>query len=95
MPETLKKISKSGSNKKESYYDPPYNIKYCANGLWKNNNSVEKNKNDPYYDPKYKGAYYGNGLYSPDPDEAEKNWNKSNTPILYMILVLLCASPFR
>ena len=42
MPETLKKISKSGSNKKESYYDPPYNIKYCANGLWKNNNSKEE-----------------------------------------------------
>ena len=98
MPETLKKISKSGSNKnkkKESYYDPPDNMKYCANGLWKNSNSVQKKKKDPYYDPRYEGTYYGNGLYGPDPNEAEKNWNNSNTPILYMIFVLLCASPFR
>ena len=97
MPESLKKINKSGSNNKkiikESYYDPPYNTKYCANGTWKKDGSI-KNK-DVYYNPQYKGTYYGNGMWGPEPNESEKNWKKSNTPILYMILVLLCASPFK
>ena len=94
MPDNSKKIINSDSYKKESYYDPPYNMKYCANGLWKNKNSGKKKKIDQYYDPKYEGIYYGNGLYGPDTNEAEKNWKNSNNPFLYMILFLLCVSPF-
>ena len=102
MPEKLKKINKSGSMKNnksdfmknnKSYYDPPYNQKYYGNGLWSSDKKTGVKKKDLYYNSKYQASYYGNGLYGPEPDEAERHFRNTNTPLWAIILILLCASP--
>ena len=43
MSDTFKKCSESISNKnKSSYYDPPYDLKYNANGTWKKKNKKKQ-----------------------------------------------------
>ena len=93
MSDILKKKSESRNNK--SYYDPPYNMKYHGNGLWSDRKNKKSKKKDVYYDPKYSGSYYGNGLYGPELDETEKNFQNGSNFIWMMLLVILCASPYK
>ena len=88
-----KKEKKSESIKKNriSYYDPPYNIKYNANGTWKDKNSKVR-KVDHYKNSKFKGTYYGNGLWGPDPNESRQ---ENDIHFLEVLLIILCAGPYR